>query len=64
MGDLPFVVSFSLLGAFVFFWPEAGTLRGEGAFVFFVPGRFVFSGLFVFSEAGRLDFLAGARTGN
>ena len=39
-GDLPFAASF-FLGAFIFCWPEAINLRGEGAFVFWC-----FSGLF------------------
>ncbi len=56
--------AFSFWGAFVFFWPEASTLRGQGAFVFFVLGRFVFLDLFFFSEASMHDFLAGVRTGN
>ena len=51
-----------LSGVICFFWPEADTLRGEGAFVF--PASAVcISGLF-YSEGGRHDFLAGARTGN
>ena len=44
--DLPFAAPFSFWEAFVFFWPEAGKLRGEGAFVFFLPLGFVFLGLF------------------
>ena len=52
------------LEAFVFFWPVVRTIRGEGAFVFFLRTRFVFLGLFFLSTARTYDFLAGARTAN
>ena len=63
-GDLPFVVSFSLLGAFVFFSGRRQARSVEKGHLFFsCLGGLFFRACF-FSEAGRLDFLAGARTGN
>ncbi len=45
-GDSPFVVSFSLLGAFVFFLAGGRDAPWRGGICFFFPPRFVFPGLF------------------
>ena len=63
--DLPFAAPFSCWAAFVFFSGRRQASFVERSHLFFsgLAGLF-FRACFFFSEAGRPEFLAGARTTN
>ena len=62
---LPHAGPFLPGGHLFFFWPDGRTIRGEGAFVFFLRLRFVFLGLFFFRTDGRtISWLGPGRQTN